>query len=102
MNDSVPFERPSPGGMLVYYSQKGVSVKAGDVVGYYIEHSDNPIQLGYSNSTTDSQISHSVVYSLESVDGPLCNISLCDADLKHMTQATPLIHANFSKYPHYS
>ena len=78
---SVPFERPPGWDKIVYSSHSGgIPVKRGDVGGYYIKQNDDPIQLGFSNATTDPQILHSEVYYLENVDHPLCNISLCDTD----------------------
>ena len=86
---------------IVSYSvPNGVLVKRGDVMGYYIEKNSNPVRIGYFNTTTmESDISHSVVYALEGVDGPLCNMSLaCDSNVKSFPHAAPIIYAELGKY----
>ena len=78
----------------------GVRVKRDDVMGYYIERNSNPVRMGYFNTTTmESDITSSVVYALEDVDGPLCNISLtCDSNVKSIPHAAPIIYAELGKY----
>ncbi len=103
INGAATFETiASPSGFgsfLSYTIPNGVLVKEGDVLGYYIEQNSNPIQMGYFNTTTmESEISHSVVYALEGVDAPLCNVSLCDSNLKSIHHAAPLIYAELGKY----
>ena len=87
------------GNIVSYTIPNGVLVKGGDVLGYYIEQHSNPIRMGYFNTTTmESDISHSVVYALEDVDGPLCNISLnCDSNIKSSPHAAPIIYAELGK-----
>lgn len=104
-NGSTTFERLNSmsgfeGSVLMYTSQSGIPVSKGDVLGYYIEHSDNPIQLAYINTSTTANAPHSVIYKLENVDAPLCNISLCDSGLKAISKAAPLIYTSLSEY-HY-
>ena len=92
---------PSPSGagsVLSYTIPNGILVKKGDVLGYYIKQNPNPIRMGYFNTTTmESDISYSVVYSLEGVDGPLCNMSLCDSNVKSIHHAAPIIYAELGK-----
>ena len=91
----------SSGVSIISYSiPNGVLVKGGDVMGYYIEKNSNPVRIGYFNTTTmESGISHSVVYALEGVDGPLCNMSLaCDSNVKSIPHAAPIIYAELGKY----
>ena len=84
---------------IVWYPiPNGVPVKEGDVLGYYIEQNSNPIRVGYfDTSTVESGVSNSVVSSLEGVDAPLCNMSLCDSSLKSLHHTSPLIHADLGK-----
>ena len=92
---------PSPSGVgnfgLSYTIQNGVSVQKADVLGYYIQQNSNPIRMGYFNTTMESPIAHSDVYSLEGTDAPLCNISLCDSSLKLIPHTAPLIYAILGK-----
>lgn len=86
--------------IISYSVPNGVLVKRGDVMGYYIEKNSDPVRIGYFNTTTmESDISHSVVYALEGVDGPLCNMSLaCDSNVKSIPHAAPIIYAELGKY----
>ena len=85
----------SEGSLLVYNHR--ISVSEGDVLGYYIEQSNDPIRMGYTSSTDDH---NAVVYSLENVTAPLCSISLCDNDLKSAHTA-PIIYVDHGKsYSH--
>jgi hypothetical protein len=86
--------------IVSYAIPNGVLVKGGDVMGYYIEQNPNPVRMGYFNITTmESDITSSVVYALENVDGPLCNMSLtCDSNVKSIRHAAPIIYAELGKY----
>ena len=98
-NGSAAFYRvdqPTVEGSLLVYNRQ-IPVSKGDVLGYYIERGYNPISLGYISSTTDPRAPISSVYSIENVNAPLCNISLCDEDLKLRTHTAPLIYADFGK-----
>lgn len=88
--------QPSLEGSLLVYTHK-ISVSEGDVLGYYIERSNDPIRMGYISSTTDPSAPVSVVHSLENVTTPLCSISLHDDDLKSIEHTAPLIYADFGK-----
>ena len=82
------------GSLLVFYSQRGLPVSPGDVLGYYIEQ---PIQLGFVDTGKVPGAQHSVIYALENVTAPVCSMSLCDAGLRSFYHAAPLIHAEFGK-----
>ena len=75
-------------------------MERGDVLGYYIERNDDPIQLAYINGTTNPDAPESTIYMLKNVSGPLCYISRCDAHLKFIHKAAPIIYTEFSEY-HY-
>ena len=76
----------------------GVPVIPGDVLGFFIGRSKNPLQLLHSNSLTDPTAPTSTVFYVRNVDEPLCNISLCDNSVQSFVNTAPFITPTLGEY----
>ncbi len=75
--------------IVEYRDPFGVPIQRGDIVGFHVYPSPNPISVVYHEAKEDFEM-----FYIEDVSDPYCDLSVCNKSVKFIANVSPSIQTN--------